>query len=242
MIFLVALAMGLTAAGIADLCFQLGLRGGTAFTAIFNLGALLGAMMLTTDVPALGLAMAGLALALRRRMTAAIVFFALAGLTKELYLLAAFSVAAHEWLSRRRATALAVAVCSTMPVVVWSGVVAMLIPAAPVKVASFGMPFAGMLHSVPLWSVRNADNAGEIVFAAYVAISFILAAAGAALARGQALRLAPVPWILLAICSTPIAVWDIPTNVARQFAILWPLGLMLVGVSMRPARVSEPAP
>jgi len=238
MIALVTLGMALAAAAIADLTFQLGLKGGTAFAAIFNLGALLGAMMLTADVLALGLALAGIALAMRRRTWGAIVFLALAALTKDIYLLVAISVAAWEWWNRRRSSGIAIAAGAVLPLLLWSAAVATFIPDAPVKAPPFGLPFAGMFHSIPLWTTRQAGNGGEMVFAGYVAVTFVLAAVGAAVGRGQALRFVPPLWIAIAICSTPISVWDIPSNVARQFAILWPVGVLLVTRAMR---VSEPA-
>jgi hypothetical protein len=237
MIFLVALGMGLAVVAIADLSFKVGAPHGAAWLGIANMGALMAAMMLTADMLALGLALAGAALILRRRLAWAIGAFALAGLTKEIYLLVPVSVGAFEWWQRRRAAAVTVACCPVIPVVLWAGWVSTVIPDMPMQIAPFGLPLVGVFHSVSTWLPRHWSNPGELMFAAYVAVSFIAGGVAIAMGRRHVFGWILGPWIIVALCSTERAVWDIPSNVARQFAILWPLSILLLAQDIRVRQV-----
>lgn len=85
MIIWLVVAMGLATIAIADLCFQLNLEGQSVVVATANAGVQMSLLLLTADALALALALAGVSLVLRSRTGWAVVAFALAVLTKEVY-------------------------------------------------------------------------------------------------------------------------------------------------------------
>ncbi len=229
MILWVAISMGVATVATADLTFHLRGSARAALIASVNVGALVSAMLLTADMLALALALLGLTFAARERRTWAIAAFAVAGLTKELYLFVPLSVALWHWMERRRAQAVVYATLPLLPLIVWAIYVSMRVPDLPIKVASFGVPMVGILTSIPQWRHRNG---AEQLVGAYVGVSFVTAAAMVVAGRAGILRWVLAPWLTLGLVATEVAVWDIPSNVARQFAILWPVGMLLVSQRM----------
>ena len=236
MTFLVALGMGLATVAAADIAFNMQLPGGAVFLAATNVGALVSVVILTADVLGMGLALSGLALAVRRRFGWAISAFALAGLTKEVYLLVPLSIAAWQWQERRRTIAFLMAVIPFAPVLLWSVWVWSFVPAIPKTTPIVGWPLLGLLNSVSHWLEQYGDSPVQLGTAIYVTISFCTATAMLVVGRSHVLRLVAMPWVALAACSTGISVWDVPTNAARSFEIVWP-----VAVLMLTHRVSSPA-
>jgi hypothetical protein len=228
MILWIAIGFGLATVAVADLSFQLRLPGGAAFLAATNAGALISAMIMTADVLGLGLALAGLALAHRNRLGPAAVVFSLAALTKEVFLLVAFSVAVSYWWHGRRARAIAIAATPALTLTMWTAWVWTSVPGVQHSTPLLGVPFVGMWNSVVDWKRLHQDNPVQIVMAFYAAVTFTTASLMVFVGRDSMLRLVIAPWIALALCSTGIAVWDIPTNVARAFAVLWPVGMLLL--------------
>jgi hypothetical protein len=70
------------------------------------------------------------------------------------------------------------------------------------------------------------------VFAIFV---FALAITLSLIGRNTLLRSTVVVWLAVAAFSTSL-VWSIPTNVARAFAVLWPLGWLLWAERRVPGR------
>jgi hypothetical protein len=225
MILWLAVAMGLATVAIADLSFQLNLRGGVVLVAAVNAGALVSVLLLTADALAVALALTGIALSLRSRTGWAVTTFALAALTKEVYLLVPWALAA--WTGRQhRGRALALAVLPVLPIAAWSGWVAMSLPSATTAVENVGVPLVGIFEAMSTW-VRQERNPVELFLAALVGLTFLTAAVMLAVGRISVLRWLIAPWLVLGCVST-LEVWGKPNNAARVFAILWPLTVLVL--------------
>lgn len=227
MIVLTVVGLGLSAVATADLAHGLNVRGGVVLIAILNLGALLSAMLLTSDALALGLALVGLALIARRRTGGAVVAFALAVLTKEVYAVVPLAVAAVNMWRRCSRDALLVAT-SLLPCVAWTAWVWARVPYVPVTANNLGVPFGGVLESVPLWPSLYAANRAQMAAGVLAIFVFLLAMTLSLIGRNTLLRSTVVAWLAVAFVSTSL-VWSIPTNVVRAFAVLWPLSWLLWG-------------
>jgi hypothetical protein len=237
MILLTAVGLGLTAVAIADLAHGLYLSGGVVFAGILNLGALISAMLLTADALALGLALGGLALVCRSRTGWAVTAFALAALTKEVYAIIPVSIGAFYIRERFLRRGLIVALVPLLPLLIWTAWVWMKIPDAPATATNLGIPFRGIIESVPSWRERYQGDLPQIAAAMFLACVFIMAPALVVFGRNRLLRSTVVPWLLVACVSTPL-VWRLPTNAARAFAILWPLTWLMWVDRMGAARRS----
>ena len=237
MILLTAVGLGLTAVAIADLAHSLNLSGGVVFAGILNLGALISAMLLTADALALGLALGGLALVCRSRTGWAVTAFALAALTKEVYAIIPVSIGAFYFRERFLRRGLIVALVPLLPLLIWTAWVWMKIPDAPATATNLGIPFRGIIESLPSWRERYPGDLPQMAAAMFLACVFIMAPALVVLGRNRLLRSTVVAWLLVACVSTPL-VWRLPTNAARAFAILWPLTWLLLVDRMRTARRS----
>jgi hypothetical protein len=229
-------ATGLATVAIADLCFQLNLRGVAVLAATTNAGALASLLFLTADALALALALSGLALALRRRYGLATAAFALAVLTKETYVLVPMSLAAWMGQDGRRTAALAIIGLPAATLAAWSIWVLASIPAVEGSVSNIGLPLAGIAEGVTTW-IRDERNTAELLLGAFVCLTFLSASLALVISRTSALAWVIVPWLGLASTAT-LSVWGKPNNVARAFAVLWPLSVLTVvhGVSHRQAR------
>jgi hypothetical protein len=234
MILLTVVGVGLSAVATADLAHGLNVRGGVVLVAILNLGMLLSVMLLTSDALALGLALVGLALVGRRKTGGALVAFALAVLTKEVYAVVPLAVAAVNMWRRCSRDALVVAM-SLLPCVAWTAWVWARVPYVPVTAKNLGVPLGGVLESVPRWPALYAANGAQIAAAVFAIFVFALAITLLLIGRNTLLRSTVVVWLAVAAFSTSL-VWSIPTNVARAFAVLWPLGWLLWAERRVPGR------
>lgn len=222
MIALTVLGMALAAIGTADLAFQRRASGEAVFLALLNLGAIVSVMLVTADVLALGLSLTGAAAFARGRTRAAIGLLALAALTKETYLLVPLALAATRW--REPRIALSTLAGGVLPLAAWTAWLAYAIPDVAGSVANLGAPFSG-IASVRGW-VRGSLDGVQQVFAVFVAASVGLALVMSIVRRSMLAWLA-VPWLALAAVAGT-AVWVFPTNAARAFSMLWPLGILML--------------
>lgn len=216
--------MALTAIGIADLAYKLKAPGESVFLAIINLGALVSTMLLTVDGLALGLSLVGMTLFLRQRTGWAIGTLALAVLTKETSVLVPLALAAWQWRERRRWLALALLVVPSLPLAVWSLWLRYHIPGIP-EPGLLGWPIVGMASSLAGWLRAGELEGAQMVLAFHTAVAFTLSIATVIRSGSPILRWVAGFWLGLA-CFTGAGVWGIPTNVARAFSILWPLGVL----------------
>jgi len=238
MIVWLAVAMGLAMIAIADLFFQFNERGPLVIVATANAGALLSLLILTADALALALALGGISLALRSRTSWAVAAFALAALTKEVYLLVPWALAAWARRERQRGAALSLAVLPVLPLVAWSGWIAVSVPAAP-GADNLGVPLVGLFEAVPIW-VRYVRNPMELFMLTFVGLMFAAAIVMVAVGRSGVLRWLVVPWLILGCVSTSV-VWETPHTPARIFAILWPLSILLLSEWLSDRRKRIPA-
>jgi hypothetical protein len=241
MVVWLSIAMGLATSAIADLCFQLRRRGATVLAAILNPGVLASLLLLVGEALGMALSLVGTALLLRSRTGLAVAALALATLTKETYLLVAVSLGAWLWRRRRRGHAVLLFGVPAATLVIWSTWVALTIPHAPGGIWNVGLPFVGLAQAIPFW-MRSERNVLELLFIGCAVIMFAVAAWMAIAGRNQLLRCLAAPWLGLA-CVATLAVWGKPNNICRAFAILWPLTVLFVNVSMQGhlARTAEPA-
>jgi hypothetical protein len=235
MILLAAVGLGLTAVAIADIAHGLNLSGGVVFAGVLNLGALISAMLLTADALALGLALGGLALVCRSQTGWAVTAFALAALTKEVYAIVPASIGAFYIRERFWRRGLIVALMPVLPLLIWTAWVWLKIPDAPPTASNLGVPFRGIVESLPVWRERYQGNLPQMAAATFLACVFIMAPALVVLGRNGLLRSTVVAWLVIASVSTPL-VWRLPTNAARAFGMLWPLTWLLLVERMRAAR------
>lgn len=226
MMTLLALATGLATVALADLAFQLNLKGGAVIVAAVNPGLLVSLMLLTADAMALGLALAGIALAMRTRTGGAVTTFALAALAKEMYLLVPLGVAAWALQRGHWRTAVAFAVAPALPILAWTTWVSWSLPVSGDVVRNFGIPLGGILSAVPIW-LHSPPDLSELCLATFAVVIIALAGVALALGRNRLLRWVAAPWFALACCST-VRHWEQPNNAARAFAILWPMSLLLL--------------
>jgi hypothetical protein len=225
LIALTALGIGLATVATADLAFQWNVKSGTAFAAMMNASAFIASGLLTSEPFALGLALTGIALFLRGRRTFAAVAFAAAGLTKETYALVPLAFAAWSW-RNQKATSAALCVASLLPLVLWSAWVTARFTGSSTG-GNVGIPFVGFAQAIPIW-ITSEHETIEMLPAVLVMSALVIALAAVVLRSGVT-RYLLVPWLVLAMCST-LDVWGKANNPARVFAILWPLGVLSVGL------------
>ena len=237
MIFLTAVGMALTSIGVAELAFRLRTTGTPVLIGILNLGAIVSVMLLTVDVLALGLALVGVALLGRRHLGWALLCFALAALTKETSLLVPWALSAWECRERNRSWAAALLVVPTLPLACWSLWLILAIPGIP-EPGLLAWPLQGVFASVPTWSESGRLKGIQGIFALYTAASFLLAIGMVVVGRHTMIRWLLAFWLVLA-CFTGVGVWGIPTNIARAFSILWPLGILLLAERLRPPKADS---
>jgi hypothetical protein len=226
MIGWLAVAMGLASVAIADLGFLMDVRGEWVLIAILNAGALASLLFLTPDMLALALGLAGVALTLRSRIVAAALVFALAALTKEVYLLVPWALAIYLW-RRNRYASRALAVVPPLPLALWSSWVARVVPDVTTTVANLGTPFNGFAQAVQYW-VSVESNPVEISLGAVISLTLVASIVALRIGPSSPLRAIVVAWLALG-CFATVQVWGKPNNAARVFAMLWPLSILLIG-------------
>ena len=228
LIALTALGIGLATVATGDLAFQWAVKNGTAFAAMANVSALIASGLLTSEPLALGLALSGITLFLRGRHLFGAVAFAAAALTKETYALVPIALAAWSW-RNHKATPPLLCLASLMPLLLWGAWVTTRFTGSSTA-GNLGIPFVGFLQAIPIW-ITSEHEAIEMLPAVLVLSALTMAIAAVVLRNGLT-RYLLVPWLVLALCST-LDVWGKANNPARVFAILWPLGVLSLGMRAR---------
>jgi len=83
----------------------------------------------------------------------------------------------------------------------------------------------GVDSSLSSWLQQGRLDRVQIVLAVYTVAAVAMSLMAVAAGDRPMLRWVAGFWLVLA-CFTGAGVWGIPTNVARAFSILWPLGLL----------------
>jgi hypothetical protein len=223
-------------AAIADLCCQWRLDRWTLVLSLFNLGVFESAGLLTSDVLAIGLALTGLTLWIRRCELTSIIFLALAALTRETFLLFAWSIALVAWQESGRGRALAVAILPALPVLAWSAMTWMLLPETASAIHNLSFPLQGIVASAPGWWTSQ-DSIGQTAAAAFGIGMITAALALAPICRNTYLSWGMLIWALLGMLSSQW-VWMFPVNAIRAMAPLWTFLVLTIGM-LRSDRTSR---
>jgi hypothetical protein len=231
MIASLVLSHGLAAVAIADICGRLRLFGVTVLLALLNAGALISLLLLTADVMALAFAATGITLLLRSRTGLSTVAFALAALTKEVYILVPLAAAGWLWHQHQRRRGIRMAMLAAAPLSAWSLAVTAFVPAAQSTVNNLGVPFVGLYGAFSVWT-RFERNPVELAVLLVTVGTFV--AAGWALFRSSAavLQWQLAAWLALASLAS-VDVWGKPNNMSRAFAFVWPLTIFLLRSTAR---------
>ena len=232
-----AVGVGLGTGAAADVSDRLGLPGWVAPATLLNLGVLLSAVMLTSDALALGLGLVGIALAGRSRLAWAALFLALAALTKEAYLLFAWTVAVWLWLAGRRQTALAMAVVPVLPLLLWTVWVSRSAGGVAPALHHFAIPGTGIWEAVPAWLASRPVGA-TVMLGGATALLVIGSLAVSVLKGDRLLALCCGAWALLGLVLS-VNVWEVPTNALRVLAPLWPLVLLTLAAAGMTSRAER---
>jgi len=226
-----AVGVGLGVAGTADMGNRLGLPGWITLVALLNLGALLSAVLLTSDALALGLGLAGIAFVGRGRHGWALLLLALATLTKEAYVLFPWGAAIWLWLGGRRGTAAGMAAVPTISLLAWGLWVSVSSGDLTPALHHLALPGAGIAAAVPAWLVSRPVTSTVVI--GTLTVLLVIGSLVAAFLRGdRLLAICCGAWAMLGLVLS-VNVWEVPTNALRVLAPLWPLGLLAVGAAGR---------
>ena len=215
MIGLNIVGIGLATAAVAAIGGHLGTRSGVVAGVLANPGVWLGVRLLTPDVFGLGLALSGLALALRRRTVWAVILLAAAALSKDQFLLVAWSTGAFLWRSDRRAAVRSTLV-PTVALAAWAAALAVRSFGAFSPRGNLTLPFLGVWRAFDTWSYAPGR---EVVLGVVALVAVAACAALLIRSRSTLIRLLGWPWVALAVVSSAW-VWNFGNNAARAFAIV----------------------
>lgn len=180
----------------------------------------------TPDVPALALSLGAVLAWRHRRFALVALLLALAGLTKDQYLLVALSIAGYEWFHGARLRGASLAAAGVVPVGLWTVVLAIRMGdiAGP---SNFSAPFVGIVQAVEYW---GSSATWELALLALTMLAMVVAVVGVVRTGDTQLRWLTWPWLALATVSS-YPIWAFGNNVARVFAPIAVFGLLAYGSS-----------
>ena len=214
---------------VAALCFGLvlvcfdevrrvaGARQWTLAAVFLNPGLYLSLLLLTPDLLAVALGLAGVVAWLRGRAVIAILALSLAVLAKEQYLLIAAGIAYLAWVRGERSMGVRLIAVPFVVGAAWAGYVAVTLGSATDTNNAFALPFVG------LWeALENLDSTGSLDRRLLVLslIALVLSAAAVSACSSRFVRQGAVPWLAL----TPflsVDVWMFGNNPVRVLIPLW---------------------
>jgi hypothetical protein len=222
LVFWTAVGGGLLAASCAFLCSEWQLPGIVILFTLFNPGIYLSAQVLTNDILAMGLGLAGVALWCRRRDYLAAAILAAAVLVRETSILFSIALALTELDRRGIRRAAILLLVSGLPCLLWSLWVRVTIPGGD-GLHNLSLPLVGYLSSIPLW-IDPARVTFGILTTVFLAASAIIAWK----TNTHLLRVSCLAWIGLAsILSADV--WEHPGNALRAICPLWVFAAMAYG-------------
>lgn len=232
-----AVGIGLGGAALARIASRQGRSPWLALAAVLAPGALLSLLVTTPDALALGLTLAAIAAWSTGRPGWAIALLCCAALTKEVYLVVGWALAAITWPHDRRRAALTAAL-PTGALAIWSTIVTVRVGGGFSPRGNLGWPVDGILSSVDVMRSTGTNARFWWWFAVLSVVAGVAVLVGRRDWRWWVLL---GPWLLLAIVSTNW-VWEIGNNAARAFAPIVPLTVLAAaGIDLRP-RVSRARP
>jgi hypothetical protein len=197
---------------IAGIARHAGLPGWAVAIGAANPAIYSSAVLLTSDLPAAALVLAGIGCWIRRRVVLGLVLFAAAALTKEYYILTAAALAVSE-LSRRQWREVArLVLVPLLPLAMWKVIVWMhLGPAGGGE--NIDLPGDGIRAAMPCWEEGWPLGALALVVLALAVVAVVRRSP--AVPRWQC-----GAWGLLGL-STAAPVWGDPADALRVLAPLW---------------------
>jgi hypothetical protein len=216
LIFWLLVGAGLVVAASADLCSRWRLSGIVMVLVLLNPGMYLSAQVLTADVLATGLALAGVVLWFQQREIFAALMLADAVLVRETSLLVSLSLVLPLLAQRRIRPALFLAAASGLPWVAWSLWVRWAIPGGN-GLGRLSPPLVGIFGSLPLWRVQGPAH---VVFAVLSLLGVAAAFWIAWRTPNRFLCCSCLLWACLAVVLSR-ELWDYPGDVLRTLMPLW---------------------
>ena len=211
-----AIGMGLASAGIAELAAGLGARPWVVAGVVANPGVWLSVQLLTPDVLALGLSLAGVALWRRGIRWGGVAALALAAMAKDQYLLVAVGLAAWEWFRAHRREAVIVLTGTVAPLTVWAIYLTTTMGEGMTPRGNFSIPLVGIIDAAKSWA---DGRSGDLTFSLITVGGLVAAAIIPMFVRSALLRWLTWPWVVLAVASSGW-VWNLGNNSLRVFAPL----------------------
>lgn len=194
-----------------------------ALAVVLNPGVWLSVRLLTADILAMALMMAGLYYFVTGRRWGAVAMFAVSGLAKDVYLATpgglAFSRERRRW---------GLIVVPALILIGWMTILTVTMGEGFTGRGNLALPFTGVVKAAPVWLSSDAADRMYVLFA--------LVSVAAGLAYGTVfrswLRWSILGWSLLAVVSSNW-VWDLGNNAARAFAPIVVLVALAVAGSTR---------
>ncbi len=199
-----AVAAGATAA----IASHFGRSDWFALAVVLNPGVWLSVRLVTADVLAMALMVAGLYIFVAGRRWGAIAMFALSGLSKDVYLATPGGMA----ISRQRRK-WELFVVPALVLIAWMTVLTITMGEGFTGRGNLALPFMGMVESFRVWLVSETTDKLYLLFALFSVAAGIVYA----IAVRSWLRWSILAWSLLAVVSSNW-VWDLGNNAARAFA------------------------
>lgn len=215
MVVWAVLGFGVAVAAVDAIAQTLGAHRLAVLGVVANPGAWLGVRLLTPDALGLGLALCGVALALRRRTAPAAALLAAAALAKDQFLLVAASVALIEVVRRRPVAALASAGIPTLALGAWATWLSTTVGGGFDPRGNLGPPFAGILDAASGWSALPLERGYAVTMLVILGVTAVVLVVRTPFELG----VLAWPWIALAVLSSTW-VWDFGNNAVRAFAIV----------------------
>jgi hypothetical protein len=212
LIFVQILAGGCYLIAIAGIARHTGLPGWAVAIGAANPAIYSSAVLLTSDLPAAALVLAGLGCWIRRRVTLGLVLFSAAALSKEYYILTPAALALAELLRRQWREAARMVLVPLLPLAMWKVIVwTHLGPAGGGE--NFDWPGDGIRAAMPYWEEGWPLGVLALVVLALAAVAVVRRTP--AVPRWQC-----AAWGLLGL-STASPVWGDPADALRVLAPLW---------------------
>jgi hypothetical protein len=213
-----ALGMGAAAAAASQLADRVGAPWWTVLGVIANPGLWLSTQLATPDTLALALALMGAVLCINTRWWAGVALLAVAGLTKEYYLLTAASLLGWNLVSGRRRFA-SRPLWAAFPVLMWGTFISVRLggSAGFSPRPNIDLPLRGLVQGVAHWPLTSATDrfhAALILLGLFVLTTVLL------MARDRLLSSMALPWVALAALSS-FLVWSNGNNASRVLAPVW---------------------
>jgi hypothetical protein len=235
MVVVSILAMGMTTAASETIRRHLGLNRWIHAGVLLNPGIWLAARQLTPDLLGLGLGLAGISLALRRKWGFAVALLAVSALTKESLVLLAGGLALWLLAERRILLMLAVGAIPSLTVVLWSFQARALAGGSgALGGGNWSLPLLGLVDASSFWPQTPLR---ERVMTAISLLTILVGVLAFAATKSIVARCLLLPWLILPMVTSEW-VWRFGNGSLRGFAVIGVLaGIALAGAEEAGAQI-----